>query len=117
MHSNETSDESAKNTGEIVRKPGNEDLRAKINRMLASLPHEQASIVRERFDLTEEETPPLEDFARVLQDMAPDVIWQRYDPLKATNLFELHLLAELYHQYLYDIGKEAFVKARLKFPL
>ena len=116
MHSNGTPEESAKEAGAIIRKPGNEELRAKINRMLASLPNEQANILREQFDLRQEEPSPLEEFARVLQDMAPGVFWQRYDPLKVTDFFGLYLLAELYHEYLYDIGKEAFVRVRSKFP-
>ena len=117
MHSNETPEESEKNVGEFLRKPGNEDQLAKVNRMLASLPPGQANILRQRFGLIEEEAHPLEEFARVLQDMAPHVFWQRFDPLKATTHFKLHLLAELYHQYLYDIGKEAFVKVRLRYPI
>src|SRR2546430_2557586 len=74
------------NSLKILQKPGNEEQRAKINRMLVSLPPDQASILRERFGLPEVEAPLLEEFARVLQAMAPGVIWQRFGIVSRPNL-------------------------------
>jgi hypothetical protein len=116
MHSNETPEESAKEVGQILKKPGNEDQLAKVNRMLASLPPEQASILRERFGLIEEPPPPMDEFDLRLQAMAPDEIWQRYDPLKATTDFKLQLLAELYDDYLHNLDEEMCRKIMLKYP-
>src|SRR2546430_5708600 len=114
MHSNEIPYLPAKKVGEFVRAPGNEELRAKVNRMLASLPPEQASILRERFGLKEEEPPPMDEFDLRLQAMAPDEIWQRYDPLKAMTFSQLYLVAKLYDDYLHDLTEEMCQKIMLK---
>ena len=116
MHSNEIPYLPAKKVGEFVRAPGNEELRAKVNRMLASLPPEQASILRERFDLREEEPPPMDEFDLKLQAIAPDTIWQRIKPLPCRSSIGLRTMVRLYDEYLHNIDEEMCQMILLKFP-
>jgi RNA polymerase primary sigma factor len=51
----------------------NRDLRAKIERMLTSLTHEEASILRKRFGLGEDKAQSVEALADEL-DLSPDAI-------------------------------------------
>jgi hypothetical protein len=116
MHSDEIPFMSAKKVGEFVRASANEELRANINRMLASLPPEQASNLRERFDLREEEPPPMDEFDLKLQAIAPDTIWQRFNPLSCMSSIGLRTMLRLYDEYLHNIDEEMCRMILLKFP-
>src|SRR5436309_14765427 len=108
MHWDELPYMRANKVGEFVRSPGNEELRAKVNLFLASLPPEKASILRERFDLREEEPPPLDEFDLKLQAIAPDTVWQRFDPLSFPFLTSVGLRAmlRLHDEHLHNIDDE-----------
>jgi hypothetical protein len=102
--------------GEFVRSPGNEELRAKVNLMLASLPPEKASVLRERFDLREEKPPPVDDFDLKLQAIAPDTLWQRYDPLSFLTSIGLRSMLRLHDRHLHEIDEEMCQMMLRRFP-
>ena len=117
MHSDAIPVMPAKKVGEFVRAPGNEELRTEVNRMLASLPPEQASMLRERFDLREEEPPPMDDFDLKLQAIAPDTLWKRFTPLPRYLGFNgLCALLRLYDDHLHNIDEEMCQMILRKFP-
>jgi len=116
MHLGEIPYLRGKKVGEFVRAPGNEELRAKVNLMLASLSVEKANILRERFDLREEEAPPLDDFDLKLQAIAPDTLWQRYDPLSFDSSIGLRSLLRLHDRHLHEIDEEMCQLILQRFP-
>ena len=115
MHSDAIPVMPAKKVGEFVRAPGNEELRAKVNRMLASLPPEQASMLRDRFDLRAEEPPPMDEFDLKLQAIAADTIWQRFKPLAMSSI-GLRTMLRLYDEYLHNIDEEMCQMILHRFP-
>jgi hypothetical protein len=116
MHWDEIPILRGKKVGEFVRAYGNEELRAKVNLMLASLPLEKANTLRERFDLREEESPPLDEFDLQLQAIAPDTIWQRYDPSMCTSSIGLRTMLRLHDRHLHEIDEEMSQMMLRKFP-
>jgi len=106
----------AKKVGEFVRAPGNEKLRAEVNRLLASFPPEKASIIRVQLDLREEEPPPMDEFDLKLQAIAPDTIWRRFDPLLFMTSIGLRTMLKLYDEYLHTIDEEMCQMILRKFP-
>ncbi len=118
MHLNEIPFMRANKVGEFVRSPDNKALRDDVNRMLASMPPEKASMLRERFDLREEELPPMNDFGLKLQAIAPDTIWQRYDPLSIPFLTSVGLRAmlRLFDRHLHEIDEEMCQMIIRRFP-
>ena len=116
MHWDEIPYIPAKKVGEFVRSPGNEELRAEVNRMLASLLPEQATWMRERFDFREEEPPQMDDFDLKLQAIAPDTIWQRFNPLSCISYFGLRSMLKLYNEHLHTIDEEMCQLILQRFP-
>jgi hypothetical protein len=119
MHSGEIPDMPAEKVGEYVRAAGNEELRAKVNRMLASLPPKRASMLRERFDLREEEPPPMDDFDLKLQAIAHDTIWKLHLFKRLPRRMSskgLGLMVSMYDDHLHNIDEEMCQLILQRFP-
>ena len=117
MHSDEIPSMPASKVGEFVRSPGNEELRAKINSLLASFSPKLAILLRKQFDLREEEPPPMDDFDLKLQAIARDTVWRRFKPkLQDMTPHGLCILLRLYDDHLHNIDEEMCQLIVQRFP-